>query len=92
MVNVNGRAFTYGETSAGKSRGIAMSTQDGGTITYFFSPNPHNDPAYNKNQPEFYEQMAKKIGEYYVANQAWPPFDTEVDIKLSKVEYTLINR
>jgi hypothetical protein len=91
-VNVDGRAFGYGETSAGKSRGIVMSTQGAGSMTYFFSPNPHNDPAYNKNQPTFYAQMANRIGEYYVANRDWPAFGTAVEIKISKVEYTLNNR
>jgi hypothetical protein len=93
VVNVGGVAFTYGETSANKRRAIAISTPTGGSVEYWFKPNPHDDPKYNKNQPRFYEEMAVVIGEYFTNNQQqWPPFGTEVNIKLTLVSYVLDQR
>ncbi|WP_042280068.1 hypothetical protein [Candidatus Protochlamydia sp. R18] len=42
-------------------------------VTYRISPNPHQNPAYNKNQDKFYKSLAKSIGEYYLLNNGTYP-------------------
>jgi len=49
----SGVTFTYGEVSFGQNRSIQISDGTGRHSQYTLTPNPHNDPWYNNNQPRF---------------------------------------
>lgn len=40
-------------------------TFNSGKLNYQFSPTPHNDPCYNKNQAKFYKQDAAQEAFFY---------------------------
>jgi len=83
--------FKYGEVSYGTNRGIRISA---GTRVqdYRFSPNPHDDPWYNKNQAKFYLQAAHAIAKLYLesGNQLFPRYGATIDVE--NVVYALLDR
>ncbi|OQO71050.1 hypothetical protein BH747_03350 [Enterococcus villorum] len=63
-----------------------------GKHVYKFSPNPHNDPWYNKNQTKFYNQAAEAIAS--IGNsQTWIPKNWlfMINITVHGIDYTLSN-
>jgi len=55
---INGITYKWIETSAGRNRGITFNP---GQHAFTISPNPHQDPWYNKNQVKFYNTAATEI-------------------------------
>ncbi|MFJ5339085.1 hypothetical protein ACIPSD_08195 [Pectobacterium sp. CHL-2024] len=83
----SGVDFNYAEQKYGTNRGIRImaGTRD---QTYKFSPNPHNDPWYNKNQEKFYQTAAEALADSYLASQQriFPRYGFKSII--NKIEYT----
>jgi len=79
----------YGNQGGG-NRGIRIYLPGGGRDqTYKFSPNPHNDKWYNKNQSSFYRQSAEGLADYYLGHQnRFPRYDTFKET-IHGVQYTL---
>ena len=78
----SGITFNYVEQKSGGSgpgaRGIRIYIAGGRDQSYKFSPNPHDDPWYNKNQAKFYRQAAEALADAYLAkkpNPAFPRYD-----------------
>lgn len=57
---INNVKYKWVETSWSNNRGITFNP---GSHIYQFSPNPHNDPWYNKNQVKFYNAAVDKVAE-----------------------------
>lgn len=91
-ITIGTTTFVWSEYSQGKSRGIQMYRRGVArdSHTYIFRPNPHNDPFYNKNQPNWYNEAAFKISSLTVTNRAWP--DNGTQITVAKIDYTLETR
>ncbi|MFJ5318192.1 hypothetical protein [Pectobacterium versatile] len=85
--NKDGVEFTYAEQKYGTNRGIRIMavTRD---QTYKFTPNPHDDPWYNKNQEKFYRTAAEALADSYLASQQkiFPRYGFKSII--NKIEYT----
>ncbi|UKE82891.1 hypothetical protein PJ912_17485 [Pectobacterium colocasium] len=82
--------FTYAEQKYGSGAGnrgirIMAATRD---QTYKFSPNPHDDPWYNKNQEKFYRTAAEALADSYLASpqKIFPRYGFKSTI--NKIEYT----
>ncbi|MCC3409689.1 MAG: hypothetical protein JGK17_29890 [Microcoleus sp. PH2017_10_PVI_O_A] len=90
-VTVGGTKFEYAELDYGKNRGIAIwrlgVAKD--RHEYLLTPNPHDDPWYNKHQEDFYREAATRIGEIFMRGNpnAYPPFGTKITIH--SIDYTL---
>lgn len=80
-VNSRGQAFNFREIQygggghGGGQRGIYVGLNGGGTAEFSISPNPHDNPAYNRHQDEFYQTVAQAIADNYTdpngANNNW---------------------
>ncbi|AUH01005.1 hypothetical protein PCO86_12730 [Pectobacteriaceae bacterium CE70] len=88
----SGTNFTYVEQKYGGAgagpRGIRImsGTRD---QTYKFSPNPHDDRWYNKNQTAFYKQAAEALADAYLAKTTNPMFPRYgFKSTIGNVEYT----
>lgn len=57
-ITINKETYKYIEESFGKNRGITFNP---GQHTYKITPNPHDNPKYNKKQEQFYEEIAKGV-------------------------------
>ncbi|EKZ0165063.1 hypothetical protein QUO97_002320 [Enterococcus faecalis] len=57
-IQIHGITYKWIETSWGKNRGMTFNP---GNKVYQMSPNPHDDPWYNKHQEKFYNQAAVAI-------------------------------
>ncbi|WCF06699.1 hypothetical protein NDS46_20420 [Paenibacillus thiaminolyticus] len=57
-IKINNETYKYIEESFGKNRGITFNP---GNHTYTISPNPHNNPKYNKKQVQFYAEIANGV-------------------------------
>ena len=55
---INGINYRWCEASFGTNRGMLFNP---GRHRYKFTPNPHNDPYYNKNQVRWYSEMAEQF-------------------------------
>lgn len=90
-VTVADMPYTYFERSFGKNRGIQISAPGLPAVTYQLRPNPHDDRDYNKNQPQFYRDLATGIA---IAAQTgggpFPPDGTVVTV--FNVDYTIERR
>lgn len=90
-IKINNFQYKWMEASFGKNRGMTFNP---GKLNYQFSPNPHNDPWYNKNQAKFYKQAAAQvetqgnIGKW--TSGAWP--SSIKNITVNKINYTLTIR
>lgn len=98
--NVNGKLdnykgsgynFTYVEKKYGKGAGnrgirIMSDTRD---QSYKFSPNPHSDRWYNKNQQQFYRIAAESLSDYYLSKEKFPRYGFKA--KINNIEYKLTN-
>lgn len=82
-VIINNQTYKYQEVSWGKNRGIQFNP---GNHVYKISPNPHNNPAYNKNQIKFYNQIAEGVKKE-VEKSGWK--NTFTNVKALKESYTL---
>ena len=90
--NVHWAEKTFGN---GKSRGITVKYKEGAkpAQSYKMTPNPHDDPWYNKNQGKFYDEAATELAMLLVASGAtaaarsFPRYGKK--IKVHNVEYTL---
>ncbi|PGA90438.1 hypothetical protein [Bacillus toyonensis] len=87
-VTVNNTTYKWSETSWGSNRGITINP---GQHVYQLSPNPHNDPWYNKNQVKFYDQIINQVANQGNINH-WTTntWATAIhDIKVDGITYTL---
>ncbi|MEI4617616.1 hypothetical protein [Bacillus cereus] len=87
-ITVNNTAYKWSETSWGNNRGLSFNP---GQHVYQLSPNPHNDPWYNKNQVKFYDQVVNQVSiqgnsARWTAN-TWP--NTISNITVNGITYTL---
>lgn len=87
-ITINNTNYNWIETSWGKNRGITFNP---GNHVYQLSPNPHNDPWYNKNQVKFYNaavaEIAKQGNKDKWSSSNWP---TSIkNIVVNKITYTL---
>ncbi|MBJ8113810.1 hypothetical protein JDS99_30370 [Bacillus cereus group sp. N6] len=87
-VTVNNTTYRWSETSWGNNRGVTLNP---GQHVYQLSPNPHNDPWYNKNQIKFYDQVINQVAmqgntAHWTAT-AWPT--TSSNITVNGITYTL---
>ncbi len=57
-ITINGTNYRWTEWKQGKNRGMLFNP---GEHLYIFSPNPHSDPWYNKNQQKWYADMAREF-------------------------------
>lgn len=88
-IRVEGKEYKWMEASfGGKNRGYEINP---GKHRYQLSPNPHNDPWYNKNQTKFYkkgaEQIEKQANTEKWNSNGWPT--TIKNITINKITYTL---
>jgi hypothetical protein len=84
--------FQFGEVShGGKGRGISIHRNgvSGDQHVYMFTPNPHNDPSYNKNVQKWYVAAATQIAQAVVTT-GWPEDGNVVTV--NGIDYTLIPR
>lgn len=88
-MKIEGKSYKWMEASfGGTNRGYEINP---GKLRYQFSPNPHNDPWYNKYQTKFYNQGAVQIEKQANAGKwatnGWP---AEIDnITIHGITYTL---
>lgn len=87
---INGVNYKWVETSWSKNRGLTFNP---GNHVYQFSPNPHNDPWYNKNQKKFYDSAADQITKQGNAGKwdqkSWP---SSIKVTMNGIDYTLAPR
>lgn len=88
-MKIEGKTYKWMEASfGGTNRGYEINP---GKMRYQLSPNPHNDPWYNKNQNKFYAQGADKIeaqansGKWHT--KGWP--NKIENITIHGITYTL---
>ncbi|ETX02968.1 MAG: hypothetical protein ETSY1_01680 [Candidatus Entotheonella factor] len=82
--------FQYGEIDLGTNRGIRINDSAGRhSQEYKLSPNPHNDPWYNKHQTAFYNQAAHSIATLYFGGNSrlFPRYGKTINV--NNIEYTL---
>lgn len=89
QITIEKTKYKWIETSfGGTHRGLTFNP---GKHIYKLSPNPHDDPWYNKNQVKFYNQVAAQVetqgntGKWH--SKGWPNKITK--IKVNKIDYTL---
>ncbi|TKI22218.1 hypothetical protein FC683_27065 [Bacillus cereus] len=91
QITINNINYNWIETSWGKNRGITFNP---GNHVYQLSPNPHNDPWYNKNQVKFYNaavaEIAKQGNKDKWSSSKWP--NSIKNIVVNKIPYTLTER
>lgn len=89
-VKINGTSYKWSETSWGKNRGMTFNP---GSHVYQFSPNPHNDPWYNKNQTKFYKSAASQIEEQGSEGK-WTKdsWSSQIKVNINGIDYTLAPR
>lgn len=86
-MNINGKTYKWMEASYNNNRGFKINP---GNMDYKFSPNPHDDPWYNKNQIKFYNKAADQIasqgnsGKWVIGN--WP---STIKVTVNKIDYVL---
>lgn len=85
-ITINNEKYKYIEESFGKNRGITFNP---GSHTYKITPNPHDNPKYNKKQVQFYEEIAKGV-KAQVEKSGWK--DTFTGINALGETYTLSPR
>lgn len=88
-MKIEGEKYKWMEASfGGTNRGYEINP---GKMRYQLSPNPHNDPWYNKNQLKFYTQGADQIekladkGKWH--SKGWP--DKINNVTIHGTVYTL---
>ncbi|MEH7243840.1 hypothetical protein V7131_22300 [Bacillus sp. JJ269] len=87
-ITINDQKYNWMEISRGNNRGMRFNP---GQHQYIFTPNPHNDKWYNKNQMTFYALAAKQVeakgnsGRWTTDN--WPSSINNIDIH--GITYTL---
>lgn len=96
-VSSGGVKYKYAEVAFGTNRGIRVSAETGarGSVTYKFTPNPHNADSkwYNKNQAAFYQQAATAIVALTTVaggNATFPAYGTQIEVH--GVDYALSDR
>ncbi|WP_019420206.1 hypothetical protein [Paenibacillus sp. OSY-SE] len=85
-VTINNVKYKYIEESFGKNRGITFNP---GEHTYKITPNPHDNPKYNKKQTQFYTEIAEGVKDQ-VERSGWE--NTFTGIKALGLTYTLSPR
>lgn len=84
---INGDTYKWMESSWGYNRGLTINP---GRMDYQLSPNPHNDPWYNKNQIKFYNEVANQLqtqgnnAKWVKGN--WPRI---INVKVNNIDYTM---
>jgi len=93
-ITIDGTVFEYSESQIGngRSRGIKISLEgtQNSSSEYKFNPNPHLNPWYNKNQPEFYHEAATRIPETWKKNNGIFPW-YGYKITINNTEYKLVD-
>lgn len=84
---INRVTYKWMEASWGNNRGMTINP---GRMNYQFSPNPHNDPWYNKNQVKFYNEAARQIQQQGNQQQwqqnRWP---NTIRVNVNGIQYTM---
>lgn len=88
-MKIEGKTYKWMEASfGGTNRGYEINP---GKHRYQLSPNPHNDPWYNKNQAKFYGQGAAQIEKQANSgkwnSKGWP--STIRNVPIHGINYTL---
>lgn len=84
-VVINDDKYKWMETgTGGLTRGILFNP---GNYNYKITPNPHDDPWYNKNQQKFYTKLVKAVEKKATSEWSWP--SSIRDLEVNGEKYTL---